>query len=231
MEQSQYGNTPPIHCRESSVMSFDHVAITSNGSAIYVETESNFTIKNSTVQVKGYGIATNASNPAQNPTINIENCTITGNNPVFVNIPCSLNVKESQITGKMQGAVVRGGTANFTKCEIALNYPDADANDMAHYFDSKNWGSGNMINLAAMTIGNKHATSYQYPTNVTLVDTDVKVVGDYASFFPALYAYANSGEGLGVTLTYDEDCTFTGGTGIIYGSSNIVVNGTSVNAE
>lgn len=231
IDQSQYGNTPPIHCRESSVMSFDHVAITSNGSAIYVETESNFTIKNSTVQVKGYGIATNASNPAQNPTINIENCTITGNNPVFVNIPCSLNVKESQITGKMQGAVVRGGTANFTKCEIALNYPDADANDMAHYFDSKNWGSGNMINLAAMTIGNKHATSYQYPTNVTLVDTDVKVVGDYASFFPALYAYANSGEGLGVTLTYDEDCTFTGGTGIIYGSSNIVVNGTSVNAE
>ena len=116
-------------------------------------------------------------------------------------------------------------------CHISLNYPDDDANDMANYFVSRNWGQGNMVNLAALTIGNKYATSYQYPTNVSLVSTEVKVEGEYASYFPALYAYANAGEELGVTLTYDENCTFTGRTGMSYGSTNIVVNGTAVNAE
>ena len=131
----------------------------------------------------------------------------------------------------MHGAVVRGGTATFTNCHISLNYPDNDAESMAKYFLNRNWGQGNTVNLAALTIGNKHATSYQYPTNVSLVNTEVKVEGDYESYFPSLYAYANSGEGLGVTLTYDENCTFTGGTGMSYGSTNIVVNRTAVNAE
>lgn len=225
------GNNPRIRSYGSSHMSFDDVKMTSNGSAVYVGEECNFTIKNSTIEAKVFGISTNASESEQNPTIIIESCTITGNDPVLVNIPCLLTVKASNLNGTMHGAVVRGGTATFTGCHISLNYPDDDANDMANYFVSRNWGEGNMVNLAALTIGNKHATSYQYPTNVSLVSTEVKVEGEYASYFPSLYAYANSGEGLGVTLTYDENCTFTGGTGMSYGSTNIVVNGTAVNAE
>lgn len=226
-----YGTNPQIRSYGSSHMSFDDVEMTSNGSAVYVGEECNFTIKNSTIEANTFGISTNASDSSQNPTINVDNCTITGSDPILVNIPCSLTVKASELKGTMHGTVVRGGTATFTDCQISLNYPDDDANDMANYFVSRKWGQGNMVNLAALTIGNKHATSYQYPTNVSLVSTEVKVEGEYASYFPALYAYANSGEGLGVTLTYDENCTFTGGTGMIYGSTNIVVNGTAVNAE
>ncbi|MBS7385793.1 MAG: hypothetical protein KIG28_06605, partial [Bacteroidales bacterium] len=103
---------------------------------------------------------------------------------------------------------------------------DTDAYAMAHYFDTRIWGSGNMINLAALAIGNKGdegSTAYQYPTNVTLEKTNVIVEGDNAEYFPALYAYANSGAGLGVTLTYDSETTFTGGLGAVYGSNNIVV--------
>ena len=212
-------------------MSFDDVKMTSNGSAVYVGEECNFTIKNSTIEAQVFGISTNASESEQNPTIIIESCTITGNDPVLVNIPCLLTVKDSNLNGTMHGAVVRGGAATFTGCHISLNYPDDDANDMANYFVSRNWGQGNMVNLAAMTIGNKTSTAYQYPTNVSLVNTEVKVEGDYANYFPSLYAYANAGERLGVTLTYDENCTFTGGTGMSYGSTNIVVNGTAVNEE
>ena len=83
-----------------------------------------------------------------------------------------------------------------------------------------------MINLAALAIGNKGeegSTAYQYPTNVTLEKTNVIVEGGNAEYFPALYAYANSGEGLGVTLNYDSETTFTGGLGAVYGSNNIVV--------
>ena len=234
VDPSQSGANPQIRSYGSSHMSFDDVEMTSNGSAVYVGDKCNFTIKNSTIEAQVFGISTNASDSKQNPTINIESCTITGSDPVFVNIPCSLTVKDSNLNGTMHGAVVRGGTATFTDCQISLNYPADnadDANNMAHYFDKSNWGQGNEVNLAAMTIGNKHATSYQYPTNVSLVNTEVKVEGDYANYFPSLYAYANSGEGLGVTLTYDENCTFTGGTRMSYGSTNIVVNGTAVNAE
>ena len=226
-------NNPQIRSYGSSHMSFDDVDMTSNTSAVYVGDECNFSIKNSTIKAKFFGISTNASDPNQNPTINVDNCTITGSDPILVNIPCSLTVKDSNLNGTMHGAVVRGGTATFTDCHISLNYPDDDANVMANYFDdkSKNWGQGNTVNLAAMTIGNKTSTAYQYPTNVSLVNTEVKVEGDYANYFPSLYAYANAGEGLGVTLTYDENCKFTGGTGMSYGSTNIVVNGTAVNAE
>ena len=225
------GNNPQIRSYGSSHMSFDDVKMTSNGSAVYVGEECNFTIKNSTIEAQVFGISTNASESEQNPTIIIESCTITGNDPVLVNIPCLLTVKDSNLNGTMHGAVVRGGTATFTGCHISLNYPDDDANDMANYFVSRNWGQGNEVNLAAMTIGNKTSTAYQYPTNVSLVNTEVKVEGDYANYFPSLYAYANAGERLGVTLTYDENCTFTGGTGMSYGSTNIVVNGTAVNEE
>lgn len=224
-------NNPQIRSYGSSHMSFYDVVMTSNTSAVYVGDECNFSIKNSTIKAKFFGISTNASDPNQNPTINVDNCTITGSDPILVNIPCSLTVKDSNLNGTMHGAVVRGGTATFTDCHISLNYPDNDANDMAHYFDNIDWGQGNTVNLAAMTIGNKTSTAYQYPTNVSLVNTEVKVEGDYAKYFPSLYAYANAGEGLGVTLTYDENCTFTGGTGMSYGSTNIVVNGTAVNKE
>lgn len=224
-------NYPQIRSYGSSHMSFDDVVMTSNTSAVYVGDECNFSIKNSTIKAKFFGISTNASDPNQNPTINVDNCTITGSDPILVNIPCSLTVKDSNLNGTMHGAVVRGGTATFTDCHISLNYPDDDAYDMANYFDGKTWGQGNTVNLAAMTIGNKTSTAYQYPTNVSLFNTEVKVEGNYANYFPSLYAYANSGEGLGVTLAYDNDCTFTGGTGIKYGSTNIVVNGTAVNAK
>ena len=224
-------NNPQIRSYGSSHMSFYDVVMTSNTSAVYVGDECNFSIKNSTIKAKFFGISTNASDPNQNPTINVDNCTITGSDPILVNIPCSLTVKDSNLNGTMHGAVVRGGTATFTDCHISLNYPDNDANKMAHYFDNIDWGQGNTVNLAAMTIGNKTSTAYQYPTNVSLVNTEVKVEGDYAKYFPSLYAYANAGEGLGVTLTYDENCTFTGGTGMSYGSTNIVVNGTAVNKE
>ena len=219
-------NNPQIRSYGSSHMSFDYVVMTSNTSAVYVGDECNFSIKNSTIKAKFFGISTNASDPNQNPTINVDNCTITGSDPILVNIPCSLTVKDSNLNGTMHGAVVRGGTALFKECAIILNYDGTDANAMAHYFDDIKWGSGNMINLAALAIGNKGeegSTAYQYPTNVTLEKTNVIVEGDNKEYFPALYAYANSGEGLGVTLNYDSETTFTGGLGAVYGSNNIVV--------
>ena len=83
-----------------------------------------------------------------------------------------------------------------------------------------------MVNLSALTVGNKAPNAYQYPTTLNLVNTTVETVGTFASFFPAMYVWANEGEGLGVTITYDDQCEFTGA--ITYGNSNITVNGVAI---
>ena len=100
---------------------------------------------------------------------------------------------------------------------------EVEAEDAAKTYESSDWGSGNQVNLSALTVGNKASNAYQYPTVLNLVKTTVETVGTYASFFPAMYVCANEGAGLGVTITYDDECTFTGG--ITYGSSNVTVNG------
>ena len=73
------------------------------------------------------------------------------------------------------------------------------------YFNNRNWASGNTINPADLTFGNKHATSYQYSISVTVENTTIQ-----STVYPSIYGYGNSGEGLGATLTYDASTTVTG---------------------
>ena len=126
--------------------------------------------------------------------------------------------------------VVRGGKATITDSNITLTIEGSiEANkEFADYFDTSDWGDGNMVNVAALTIGNKLESSYQYPTDVSLKgNTTLKVSGEAESLFPVVYAHANSGEGLGVTFNYDGTVKFVGThePQCEYGSSNIVVNG------
>ena len=178
-------------------------------------------VRNSTVAAATYAVTTNASTPFTCDIL-LENSTFTGSDPVLVNVPCKLTMNKCTATGSMHGVVVRGGTARITDCDITLEYNDNDYKDIVSYFDQKEWGSGNMITLAAMTIGNKSSNAYQYPTDVALVNTKLNLGGQYGSHFPALYAYANQGEGLGVTLAYDSRCQFAKKPEL--GSKNIVVN-------
>ena len=158
----------------------------------------------------------------------VENSTLKANTAVCVNVPCSLTIDGCTIEGDTQGMMLRGGTAYISNTTITLTTDgeynsEEEAQTIANYFNSSNWGSGNMVNVAALTLGNKGGNAYQYPTVIDLKNTKLTVTGEYASLFPALYAWANQGEGLGVTLTYDDQCVFNGAE--TYGSSNIVVNG------
>ena len=73
------------------------------------------------------------------------------------------------------------------------------------YFNNRNWASGNTINPADLTFGNKHATSYQYSISVTVENTTIQ-----STVYPSIYGYGNSGQGLDVTLTYDASTTVIG---------------------
>ena len=217
-------------------LTLDGITFKSNGCGVGIgEMISNgsITVRNSTMNVAAYAVATNASLPySQNVKIVLENSTFTGSDPVFVNIPADVTIKKCSMTGTMHGMILRGGNANVEDCTITLHYTDDDGGTIGGYFNNANWGTGNMLNIAGLTVGNKlPGAAYQYPSSINLVNTVVEVTGPYADNLPAMYVWANEGDGLGVTITYDGDTKFYGDR--IYGNNgaNITVNGAAVSDE
>ena len=212
-------------------LTLDGITFESNGCGVGIGgmiSNGSITVRNSTMNVAAYAVATNASLPySQNVKIVLENSTFTGSDPVFVNIPADVTIKKCRMTGTMHGMILRGGNANVEDCTITLHYTDDDGGTIGDYFNNANWGTGNMLNIAGLTVGNKlPGAAYQYSSSINLVNTVVEVTGPYADNLPAMYVWANQGDGLGVTITYDEDTKFYGDR--IYGNSgaNITVNGT-----
>ncbi len=198
----------------NGTLNLENVQYTSEGGAgIYPNgKDSKVNILNSNIETEGIAISTNA-NTTDNyyPTINVIGSTISGRQgragtAILVNVPCTLNIDQSNINGYFHGVVVRGGTATIKDSTITNSIDSDTYNRWEHYFDEKNWESGNVVNPAALTIGNKGTTAYQYPSNVTLINTKVlsKALGDAPGLFPTVYIIGNEGAGLGATLNYDE---------------------------
>ena len=211
-------------------LTLDGITFKSNGCGVGIGgmiSNGSITVRNSTMNVAAYAVATNASLPySQNVKIVLENSTFTGSDPVFVNIPADVTIKKCRMTGTVHGMILRGGNANVEDCTITLNYTDDDGGTIGDYFNNKNWGTGNMLNIAGLTVGNKlPGAAYQYPSSINLVNTVVEVIGPYADNLPAMYVWANQEKENGVTITYDGDTKFYGDR--IYGNNgaNITVNG------
>ncbi len=211
-------------------LTLDGITFESNGCGVGIGgmiSNGSITVRNSTMNVAAYAVATNASLPySQNVKIVLENSTFTGSDPVLVNIPADVTIKKCSMTGTMHGMILRGGNANVEDCTITLHYTDDDGGTIGDYFNNVNWGTGNMLNIAGLTVGNKlPGAAYQYPSSIYLVNTVVEVTGPYADNLPAMYVWANQEKENGVTITYDEDTKFYGDR--IYGNSgaNITVNG------
>ncbi len=214
-------------------LTLDGITFESNGCGVGIGgmiSNGSITVRNSTMNVAAYAVATNASLPySQDVKIVLENSTFTGSDPVFVNIPADVTIKKCRMTGTVHGMILRGGNANVEDCTITLHYTDDDGGTIGDYFNNSNWGTGNMLNIAGLTVGNKlPGAAYQYPSSINLVNTVVEVTGPYADNLPAMYVWANEGDDLGVTITYDGDTKFYGDR--IYGNNgaNITVNGAAV---
>ena len=183
-------------------------------------------ISNSTINCGTYTVSTNAAQQTENVKIVMSNSAFVSSTPFLINIPCSLEMSNCTVDGEFYGVIMRGGDAVIENTRITLNYTDDDGDYIGDYFEKYDldWGDGNMVNVAALTAGNKGA-GYQYPTKVSLKNTVVEVTGPYADKLPAMYVWANEGEGLGVEITYDENTKFYGDR--IYGNNgaNITVNG------
>lgn len=226
-EAAPYGG---ISVSGNASLTIEDIQMESSSTCFAVADQGSLTIRKSTVKADSYAVTSNASNPEQSITVILEDSEFSGNTPVLLNIPSTITVNRCTITGDTQGMVVRGGDATITDSNITLTIEGSiEANkEFADYFDTSDWGQGNMVNVAALTIGNKLESSYQYPTDVSLKgNTTLTVSGEAESLFPVVYAHANSGEGLGVTFNYDETVNFVGSHDpqCEYGSYNIVVNG------
>ncbi|MGN0231055.1 MAG: DUF6562 domain-containing protein [Muribaculaceae bacterium] len=218
-----------VQVQQTSEVEFDNVEINTNASGFLVTESGKLTVKNCTVNARCWGVGTNASSAEQNVNIALENTTVNCSNPVIINVPGSLSLTGCKINGSDHCVILRGGNTTIKDSELVVDYADTDADEMVNKYENGNWGSGNAVPVAALTLGNRAANAYQYPTVANVENTKFSVVGDNAAKFPVVYAYANSGDGKGVTFTYDAACTFTGSErGLIYGSSNITVNGEAV---
>lgn len=152
------------------------------------------------------GFMTNVS-PA---TVDIDNCTFSGNH---------------------QAAFLRGGTYTIKNSSFTLKAElESTHSENCHM---KQWGAGNNAAFAGITIGNYLSSAYQYPTTVAMMGVTVNVEGTHASSFPAMHVCANAADDKGVTLTYDNTCSFTStyNPAVEYGTTNITVNGQQVDSN
>lgn len=174
-------------------------------------------VRNSTIVAGKYAVGTNAAKPVSGAEIVIENSTLKAQTPILVNIDAKIKITDCTFEGTVQGGLFRGGQYEVTGSTFILNSSTEQSGET--YLD-KNWADGNNVPGAALVVGNRTSDAYQYPTVLKISDSKLQSKGTGSS--PAVYVYANQGEGLGVTINYD-GCEFTGDFEVA--SGNVTVNG------
>ena len=174
-------------------------------------------VRNSTIVAEKYAVGTNAAKPVSGAEIVIENSTLKAQTPILVNIDAKIKITDCKFEGTVQGGLFRGGQYEVTGSTFILNSSTEQSGET--YLD-KNWADGNKAPSAALVVGNRASSAYQYPTVLKIFDSKLQSEGTGSS--PAVYVYANQGEGFGVTINYD-GCEFTGDFEVA--SGNVTVNG------
>lgn len=194
--------------------------------------ETSIIVKNSTITSGYYAVNTNAhTNPAVGSTkIVLENSHfIATETALLVNIPSTVNIDNCTFSGNHQAAFLRGGTYTIKYSSFTLKAELESTHSENNHM--KQWQDGNRAAFAGITIGNYLNGAYQYPTKVTMTNVTVKVEGTHVSSFPAVHVCANAANDKGVALTYDNSCSFASESynpAVEYGTANITVNGKEV---
>ena len=174
-------------------------------------------VRNSTIVAGKYAVGTNAAKPVSGAGIVIENSTLKAQTPILVNIDAKIKITDCTFEGTVQGGLFRGGQYEVTGSTFILN---SSTEQSGETYLNGNWAEGNKVPGAALVVGNRTSDAYQYPTVLKISDSKLQSKGTGSS--PAVYVYANQGEGLGVTIDYD-GCEFTGDFEVA--SRNVTVNG------
>ena len=214
-----------LNIRTGSAVSVEGATIVTSATALYPQGDAaSVVVRDSKIYCGVYGVGTNAATTDNyNVKIELVNSEFTAgvsggdNAPVMVNVPCSLVMDGCTVNGTRQALIVRGGTADIKNSKLNLKATTGlipaeygVATGAALYGNkgqhlNANWGSGNEVPMAALVVGNR-SDSYKYPTNVSMVGTEVNAPEGYT----AVYPYSSGEEGREVDFTYDASSKING---------------------
>lgn len=221
----------------ASSLTFSNITMSGADNAIWVQGPDavlNIT-DGSSISAKYFPVSTNAAIEGSTPTygwdatINLKDSEFHGTETGFMNnVPAEVTIDNCKFSGNHQAAFLRGGKYTITNSTFTLNASLESTNSENKHLAA--WEEGNRAAFAGITIGNYESEKYQYPTTVSMKNVTVKVEGTYQSSFPAMHVCANAATDKGVTLTYDDDCSFSSDytPAIEYGTTNIKVNNKDV---
>lgn len=124
----------------------------------------------------GYGIGTNASNAAnthanitiKDSSVNVEGTGSVGETGLMVNVPCTVSIESSTISGDCHGVIFRAtGTSSDVKVS---NSTIKSVSSKAYNYT---WKGGNNVPQAALVIGNSSSTDGSYPRGTKVVLEEV----------------------------------------------------------
>ncbi len=154
-------------------------------------------ILNSTVTAFAYGISTNAATSENyNVEINVDNSevTSTAGAGIIINVPGTLNIIDSIVSGNTHAVFARAGRVNISNSTLKLdNSKDADADAWI----GKAWGSGNGAPKGFLVVGdswNGEKSGYMssnIQVNLTNISFEtIEASGDVETKdYPYVYAY------------------------------------------
>ena len=123
---------------------------------------------------------------------------------VVINVPGTLNVDNCTISGNRQAVFVRAGTANIK--DSTINYTGSYSGDDANKYDNAAWSGGDNVPMAAVVVGNRTNNGAYKNSNCTLTNTTVNAQGKRA-----IYYYSNEFTD-DTSNTYDAKLTINSGT-------------------
>lgn len=191
-----------------SAVSLDNVKLTSNGTALFPRGDAaRVEVVNSEITAPVYAVGTNAGEVDNyNVEIYIYGSTLktyykdttSGSITVFVNVPCSLTIENSYIYGVQNAVMVRGGTAVIKNSTLTTAEQIAAGSE--DKFTNENWKDGNNVPYAALLVGDRNNTAYNYSAFVTLVNTEIKSGNDEV---PTVYIWQDDNKSASLIADYD----------------------------
>ena len=169
-------------------------------------------VDSTVISTDAFVIGTNASEKGKDGTgthgviINVTGSTLksdyidkdSGSVTVFFNVPGNLNIEDSTIYGVQNAVMVRGGTAVIKNSTLTTAEQIAAGSE--DKFTNENWKEGNEVPYAALLVGDRNNTAYNYSAFVTLVNTEIKSGNDEV---PTVYIWQDDNKSASLIADYD----------------------------
>ncbi len=171
-------NTTIIDIYDDSSVVFDKVEFSSSACGIGLLSDgSSFTATDSFIKANGIAIGTNASTAPDGLRISLTRTDVIAEGcAVNLTMSGTYTFQDSNISAGHVGMLARGGNVNITGGSIHSDASSPVESNEDYYFAEycDDWGDGDSVAYAALTIGN-YGDGYNFTTDVTVSNCDITV--------------------------------------------------------